>query len=311
VAGGWHHEAVLYDGAGSYQDLLLPFIRDGIEREEPVMVAVAPDRIRLLTRALGADAAHVRWADMRQMGRNPARIIPEWQTFVETTGDRPARGIGEPVWPGRTADELQECRLHEALLNVAFADARDFRLLCPYDRRRLPEAAIACAHETHPVVDEGTGACASTCFQAALPAPSLSAVPGAARRIAFDGQALGAVRHAVADEARALQFGEPQLDAAVLAVNELAANSVRHGGGHGEVHVWRDRDELVCEVRDAGAIGDRLAGRRRPTLEQLGGRGLWMVNQLCDLVQIRTPPSAPTNTIRVRIRADRPPLRGR
>jgi anti-sigma regulatory factor (Ser/Thr protein kinase) len=311
VAGGWHHEAVFYDGAGSYLDLLVPFLREGVERDEPTMVAVAPGRIRLLTHALGADAARVRWVDMRQLGRNPARIIPEWQAFLDTAGAGPARGIGEPVWPGRTADELQECRLHEALLNVAFADGRDFRLLCPYDRGRLPEAAIACARETHPAVDEGAGTCASTCFQPTLPAPSLSAVPDAARRIPFDAHALGRVRHAVADEARTLRFGDRQLDAAVLAVNELAANSVRHGGGRGEVHVWGDRDELVCEVRDAGTIGDRLAGRRRPTLEQLGGRGLWMVNQLCDLVQIRTPPSARTNTIRVRIRADRPPLRGR
>jgi anti-sigma regulatory factor (Ser/Thr protein kinase) len=156
------------------------------------------------------------------------------------------------------------------------------------------------------MVDDGAGGCASGCFHEALPAPTLSAVPGAARRIVFDGHALGDVRRAVADEARLLEFGSRQLDAAVLAVNELAANSVRHGGGHGEAHVWRDRDELVCEVRDAGAIADRLAGRRRPTREQLGGRGLWMVNQLCDLVQIRTPPAAATNTVRVRIRADRP-----
>jgi anti-sigma regulatory factor (Ser/Thr protein kinase) len=307
---GWHHEAVLYDGPASYLERLLPFVREGLERDEPVMAVVGADRGRLLQRALGEDATRVRLVDMHDVGRNPARMIPEWQSFLELAGERPARGVGEPVWPGRSADELQECRLHEALLNVAFADARDFRLLCLYDRR-LPEAALTCARETHPLVDEGAGSCASTCFQAALPAPSLSVVPGSARRITFDGQALGDVRRAVADEARTLQFGERQRDAAVLAVNELAANSVRHGGGRGEVHVWSDRDELVCEVRDAGAIADRLVGRRRPTLEQLGGRGLWMVNQLCDLVQIRTPPEAPTNTVRVRIRADRPPLRGR
>ena len=289
----------------AYTARLLPFLREGIERDEPIMVAVAPDRIRLLTQALGADAERVRFVDMRRMGRNPARIIPEWQSFVEAVGDRPARGIGEPVWPGRSADELQECQLHEALLNVAFADAGAFQLLCPYDRARLPHRVLARAHATHPVIDEGTGGCTSTCFHGELPVPTLTAVPGAARRIPFDGQTLGDVRRAVAEEARLLEFADRQVDAAVLAVNELAANSVRHGGGHGEVHIWRDRDQLVCEVRDAGAIGDRLAGRRRPTLEQLGGRGLWMVNQLCDLVQIRTPPAAAANTVRVRIRADR------
>ena len=305
MAGGWHHEAVLYDGAGSYVERLLPFLRAGIGRDEAIMVAVAPDRIGLLTRALGADADRVRFVDMRGMGRNPARIIPAWQAFVDAAGGRPARGIGEPVWPGRTADELQECTLHEALLNVAFADAAAFRLLCPYDRTRLPDRALDSARATHPVIDEGVGGCPSGCFGGELPAPALSAVPGEARRIGFDGQRLGDVRRAVADEATQLDFSERQRDTAVLAVNELAANSVRHGGGHGELHIWSDGDELICEVRDAGVIGDRLAGRRRPDLEQLGGRGLWMVNQLCDLVQIRTPPASAVNTVRVRIRAER------
>jgi hypothetical protein len=33
-----------------------------------------------------------------------------------------------------------------------------------------------------------------------------------------------------------------------------------------------------------------MAGRERPTSERDGGRGLWMVNQLCDLVQLRSFP---------------------
>jgi anti-sigma regulatory factor (Ser/Thr protein kinase) len=54
--------------------------------------------------------------------------------------------------------------------------------------------------------------------------------------------------------------------------------------------VWRDGDALVCEVRDRGQLGDPLAGRR-PTPEQPDGRGLWLVNQLCDLVQLRSSAS--------------------
>jgi anti-sigma regulatory factor (Ser/Thr protein kinase) len=306
VAGGWHHEAVFYDGGATYVECLLPALREAIARDAAIMVAVAPDRIGRLTEALGADADHIRFLDMRRIGRNPARIIPEWQAFADAAAGRPVLGIGEPVWPGRTTDELQECELHEALLNVAFADAAGFRLLCPYDRSRLPDRVLDGARATHPVIDEGTGACASGCYHHDLPLPALSAAPGEARRIVFDGQTLCDVRRAVADEAALLDFADAQRDTAVLAVNELAANSVRHGGGHGEVHVWRDGDELICEVRDAGAIGDQLAGRRRPDLEQLGGRGLWMVNQLCDLVQIRTPPASAVNTVRVRIRAERP-----
>ena len=89
----------------------------------------------------------------------------------------------------------------------------------------------------------------------------------------------------------------------MLAVNELAANSVRHGGGRGELRVWQEDDALVCEVARRRLHRRPARGRAASRPEQLGGRGLWMVNQLCDLVQIRTPPHAPLNTVRVRARA--------
>jgi anti-sigma regulatory factor (Ser/Thr protein kinase) len=74
----------------------------------------------------------------------------------------------------------------------------------------------------------------------------------------------------------------------VLAVNELAGNSTRHGSGRGVLRVWREDEMLVCEVRDRGRIADPLAGRQRPDHESEGGWGLWIVNQVCDLVQVRS-----------------------
>jgi anti-sigma regulatory factor (Ser/Thr protein kinase) len=47
---------------------------------------------------------------------------------------------------------------------------------------------------------------------------------------------------------------------------------------------------VVCEVTDAGYFDQPLAGRRRPDADRVGGRGMWLVNQLCDLVQVRTLP---------------------
>jgi hypothetical protein len=70
-------------------------------------------------------------ADMSAVGANPARIIPEWQDFADrcTEAGRTFRGIGEPIWDGRSAGELVECQRHEALLNFAFAHTAGFRLL--------------------------------------------------------------------------------------------------------------------------------------------------------------------------------------
>src|SRR5215470_6215928 len=134
VVDTFRHEAVFYCGLDEMVELVAPFVVEGLERGESVLVAELPDRVSALESALGSDAARVSFIDMGVVGRNPARIIPEWRRFVQRhRGDVGCRGVGEPAWPGRRAVELDECRLHEALLNVAFDDGPAWNLLCPYD----------------------------------------------------------------------------------------------------------------------------------------------------------------------------------
>jgi anti-sigma regulatory factor (Ser/Thr protein kinase) len=73
----------------------------------------------------------------------------------------------------------------------------------------------------------------------------------------------------------------------VLAVSELANNSLHHGGGRARARVWTQAGSLVCEVSDKGQIARALADRERPPDGVEGARGLWLVNQLCDLLQLR------------------------
>jgi anti-sigma regulatory factor (Ser/Thr protein kinase) len=75
---------------------------------------------------------------------------------------------------------------------------------------------------------------------------------------------------------------------------------VLHADGRGTLRVWRDEHALVCEVRDGGTLEDPLLGRERPRLDQASGRGLWLVNQLCDLVQMRSYPHG--NVVRLHMR---------
>jgi anti-sigma regulatory factor (Ser/Thr protein kinase) len=60
------------------------------------------------------------------------------------------------------------------------------------------------------------------------------------------------------------------------------------------LRIWQEPGALICEVDDEGHIHDPLVGRVRPDTEEYGGRGMWLVNQLCDLVQLR---SFPTGTV--------------
>ena len=71
-------------------------------------------------------------------------------------------------------------------------------------------------------------------------------------------------------------------------MSELAANSIVHGGGTGEARVWLEPNAFLCEVVDRGVIDDPMVGRRRPSPEQLNGRGLWIVNQLADQMQVHS-----------------------
>jgi anti-sigma regulatory factor (Ser/Thr protein kinase) len=73
----------------------------------------------------------------------------------------------------------------------------------------------------------------------------------------------------------------------VIAVGEVAGNTVRHARSAGSMEIWRDGDEMVCEIRDAGVITDPLAGRQ-PPLDGDGGHGLWIVYQVCDHVDLRS-----------------------
>jgi anti-sigma regulatory factor (Ser/Thr protein kinase) len=72
----------------------------------------------------------------------------------------------------------------------------------------------------------------------------------------------------------------------VLAVSEVAANTVRHAKSPGRLQIWYDTEQIVCQIHDEGIITDPLAGRHRPSLEARGGHGLWIVSEVCDQVEI-------------------------
>jgi anti-sigma regulatory factor (Ser/Thr protein kinase) len=85
-------------------------------------------------------------------------------------------------------------------------------------------------------------------------------------------------------------LGEQETGDLLVAVNEVATNSVHYAGGKGTFAIWQEDDRLLCEIRDHGVLEDPLAGRERPAPSWARGRGLWLANQFCDLVQIRPTP---------------------
>lgn len=300
----FRHEALLYAGRDDFVAQALPFIEAGIESGQPVLVAVTEANADALKRCFSGSDAELEFIEMERLGRNPARIIPAWREFVDRHGGsaRGLRGIGEPIWAGRSEAELAECRHHEQLLNIAFADAHGFWLLCPYDTETLDGDLIEAACCSHPHLAQGGSTRSSDRFTLPVEveqplAEPLPPAPIEARELRFDADRLCDLRRVVDSAAGAAGLSAIRAADLVVAVNELASNSVRHAGGHGRLRIWQDVTAVACEVADDGRIESALLGRTRPDHALTGGRGLWLVNQLCDLVQVRR--TATGNLVRI------------
>jgi anti-sigma regulatory factor (Ser/Thr protein kinase) len=97
---------------------------------------------------------------------------------------------------------------------------------------------------------------------------------------------LSEVRALAETQARAAGLAEDRVVDIVIAVSEVAANTVRHARSPGSLEIWCDAKEIVCEIRDAGVITDPMAGRQPPAADASGGHGLWLVYQICDQVEL-------------------------
>jgi anti-sigma regulatory factor (Ser/Thr protein kinase) len=300
------HEGLFYRGDADYLAGTVPFVRDGLAAGEPVLVAVPRPHVDLISEELGDQAPRVRFLDMAQAGRNPNRIIP-WvlRAFVDEFTGRPVRIIGEPIWPGRSPEEIPVCVQHEALINVALDETRA-AVLCPYDANALHAGVLLYAGRTHPVLVEdgerrrhlGYADPYAVVALLNLPLPDPTEPPA---ELTFDALTLGAVRDVVGNRARRAGLAPTRVVDLQLAVNEIATNAIAHADGYGVLRVWQEGLRVLCEVRGPGEITDWMAGRVRPDEQSERGRGLLLANRLCDLVQTYTQPDSTTTRLHMLI----------
>jgi anti-sigma regulatory factor (Ser/Thr protein kinase) len=287
---GFEHQALIYEGADEYLAGTIPFLWTALEAEEPVLVAARCERAELLMKELGGDARWVQFVAIEEVGRNPAAILPLWRNFVDENGGGPVRGISEPIWSGRSPAAIEECHRQESLFPRVFAEEPAFALLCAYDAAALPPDTPSRVAGSHRFVQRCGHVEQSPAFEPVpdffageLPAPRADPEP-----LRFGLTELAEVRDRVAAAGEQAGLDPREVADLVIAASELAANSVMHGGGTGTLRLWRENGTLLTEVEDRGLIDNPLVGRLRPVVTQEGGRGLWLANQLCDLVQIRS-----------------------
>lgn len=293
-AGQFAHWAFFYDSIDEYTERVVSFLAKGLAAGEPALVAVPAEKLEPVRARLGDAGDAVRFEDMTVLGRNPSCIIPVVRRFTDAYPGGRTRFVGEPIWAGRSPAEIQEATRHEALINSAFADVAT-TILCPYHREQLDKAVLEDAEATHPhLLDHDragespryTGAAAAL----AIGTQPLPDPPADSEEHTFDAADLPRLRRLIHERATGAGLSGERAEDLVLAVNEAVSNTISHTSGPGRLRIWRDAAILVCEICDRGYIADPLAGRHLAPTAADGGHGLRVVNQVCDLVELRSGP---------------------
>ncbi|MCO1655230.1 ATP-binding protein [Pseudonocardia humida] len=305
-AGGWH-EAVAFDGPVDLATRIAPRITAATVLGDPVLAVLAHEERGALRAVLGDTADHVRFLD-------PADVHTVPPFTVAVGWARTNRWITEPggraLVVGQHLEELPGCgpeywaRLDIAL-DVATADL-PVTVLCPFPTA-APQTLV---HATHPHVGTDEGVTGGLGYR-----PPHEAVidfpppppPDLGRPVAhrpFDLDTLAEVRGTVTTVACASGLAPEDVADLVLAVNELASNSIEHGPGAGVLRMWDLDGDVVAEVFDGGHVHMPFPGLTLPPPEGERGRGLWLASELCDVLQVWSEPGDGT-TMRLTMNRER------
>ncbi len=162
-----NHRLLSYGSDDAYLAATVPFLLEGLERDDCVMAVTTSVHIGVLRDALGSNATHVVFQDASEWYVSLLGAASGYRTFMNERFKHGAswmRIIGEPVWGGWSDDETTEWFRYEAMINLSFASA-PATIVCTYDTRAMSEAVLDSAHRTHPQVASAGDVTASATYQ--------------------------------------------------------------------------------------------------------------------------------------------------
>ncbi|MFI0447207.1 anti-sigma factor RsbA family regulatory protein [Actinomadura sp. 6N118] len=287
------HRAFMYGELQQLLDTAVPWLRQGLEQDEEVVVVVRETGMNAVRDVLGDDGKGVGFFPSEKFYQHPVRTLRDYQGIVQGARPRTVRALAEPVWHGRSPRETREWARYESLINEAFKHS-GASALCPYDQTVLPHEIIEHARRTHPKFAQDGGTRDNDSYVTPVDfgndCNSLIQLvrPPHAEYRTIESDDLHDIRAFVGE--RAVQHGLDTNAARTLvtAVNEVAANSVRHGIPPMGLWMWSDDRDLICEIADNGFWrADPLTGFLPPESALQRGFGLWTVRLLVDLVELK------------------------
>ena len=312
TGGTFRHGLCVYDSDRQFVETAVPFLAEGLALGEPALAVTTPANLELIGAALGKRAGEVDYAESAFFGRRPPQRVAAFYRYWRTrtaarAGETPSiagisgipgggarvRILAEPVWAGRSGREIAAWTRMESALNVALA-ATSISIICPYDARTLGGDIVADALRTHPVLVTGERSSPSAqfvdpaAFARSHDAGPLADPPADAAAFSFNGD-LRALRRFITDRAAEYGVEGDRADMLVLAVSEVGAYLKRQPPGGAALRTWEQPGAIVCDFRQpGGSIGDPFLGLRPAELEPGDGDGLWLTNQICDWMEIRS-----------------------
>jgi anti-sigma regulatory factor (Ser/Thr protein kinase) len=293
--GQLEHPALLYRSQNEFLKTMVPYVEDGLEADEFVFIAARADNLEALRTEVGP-GADVTWVDTDEWHPYTGTRLRAFHDLVtgrSKSGEKRLRLAGEPLWPSGPPELILEWQRYESVLNHVLAPI-PATLICLYDASTLDASILDSARRNHPDVYEAGVEAKSTSFR--QPAESLRdwahhiASPPPSASIMLGTLDVPTGRRFVREHALAAGVDLVRAGDLAVAVSELLSNAFIHAGGPTALWTWIDGDRLVCQVDDIGpGLADPFVGYRPPT-DAIDGRGLWIVRQLVDLLQL-----APSN----------------
>ena len=307
---GNFHEAGFYDSDEQFLALILPFVTEGLDAGEPVVIGYDTRKCDLLRAALPRQSA-VNFIADKSLYASPARAIEAYRRQfdrhlaagagqIRIAGDVPHEGNGG-VFAGWDR--------YESAVNVVWQDYPVWSR-CLYDARTVSDLVRDVVERTHPrLVAAGAAASPSRRYQ---DVDSYKALPVAVDSLQDSGPALvltdptpEEVRNRLAQLGHG-RIGITTLEELLFAATEAVLNAQQYGLPPTTVITWAGTDRMVVSIHDTGSgpvepLTGLVPAHAATTSP---GLGLWLSHQLAHIdIALLTDPTGFT----VQLRAGRPP----
>ncbi|MEA2448144.1 MAG: hypothetical protein QOG63_76 [Thermoleophilaceae bacterium] len=161
------HRVLVYGSDDEYMASVTPFLREGIERSDALLVITTPPLMELIREEFGRDLRGAKLVLAADWYSGPLETLKRYRDFIDRSlegGSKWVRALGEPVWAGGTEEECREWFRYESIINLSLA-AAPATILCPYDARYAHPSVLHHAVSTHAECMQAGGVAASESYR--------------------------------------------------------------------------------------------------------------------------------------------------